>query len=45
MIIFGIIVAVIAVFMLIGGILHATYFKRKLEQIKPYGKLVDVDDG
>ena len=45
MMIFGIIVAVIVVFMLIGTILHTTYFKGKLEQIKPYGKLVDVDDG
>lgn len=45
MIIFGIIVAVIAILMLIGGILHATYFKGKLEQIKPYGQLVDVEDG
>lgn len=45
MMIFGIIVAVIAVFMLIGAILHAAYFKGKLEQIKPYGQLVDVDDG
>lgn len=45
MMIFGIIVAVIAVFMLIGAIFHATYFKGKLEQIKPYGQLVDVDDG
>ena len=44
MIIFGIIVAVIAVLMLIGAILHATYFKAKLEQIKPYGQLVDVED-
>ena len=43
--IFGIIVAVIAVFLLIGGILHATYFKGKLEQTKPVGQLVDVDDG
>lgn len=45
MMILGIIVAVIAVFMLIGGILHGTYFKGKFEQIKPYGQLVDVDDG
>lgn len=45
MMIFGIIVAVIAVLMLIGAILHTTYFRRKLEQIKPYGQLVDVDDG
>lgn len=45
MMIFRIIVAVIAVFMLIGAILHATYFKGKFQQIKPYGKLVNVDDG
>ncbi len=45
MTIFGIIVAVIALLLLIGAILHATYFKGKLEQIKPYGQLVDVDDG
>ncbi|MFN7253454.1 MAG: alpha/beta fold hydrolase [Anaerobacillus sp.] len=45
MIIFGIIVAVIAVLMLIGGILHTTYFKGKLKQIKPYGQLVEVEDG
>jgi len=37
MVIFGIIAAVIGVLMLIGGILQATYFKGKLEQIKPYG--------
>jgi len=45
MMIFGIIIAMITVFMLIGAILHATYFKGKLEQIKPYGKLVNVEDG
>ncbi len=45
MMIFGIIVAVIAGFMLIGSILHATYFKGELQQIKPYGQLVDVEDG
>jgi len=45
MIVLGIIVAVIAVCMLIGAILHSTYFKEKLEQIEPYGQLVDVDDG
>ena len=43
--IFGIIYAVAAVLMLIGAILHASYFKEKLEQIKPYGRLVDVDNG
>ncbi len=45
MMVFGIIAAVIAVFMLIGAILHTTYFKGKLEQIMPSGQLVDVDDG
>lgn len=45
MLIFGIIVAVIVIFMLIGGILHTTYFEGKLEQIKPYGQLVDIKDG
>lgn len=45
MVVLGIIVAVIAVFMVVGAILHATYFKGKLGQIKPYGRLVDVDDG
>jgi len=43
--IFGIIVAVIAVCMLIGASLHTTYFKGKLAEIKPYGQLVNVDDG
>lgn len=43
--IFGILVAVIAGFMTIGAILHATYFKAKYEQIKPYGQLVEVADG
>ncbi len=45
MMIFGIIVAAIAVFMVIGGILHTTYFKGKFKEIKPYGRLVEVDDG
>jgi pimeloyl-ACP methyl ester carboxylesterase len=45
MLVLGKILVVIAVFMLIGGILQATYFKGKLEQLKPYGKLVDVDGG
>lgn len=45
MMIFGIIVAVISVFMLIGTILQATYFTKKLEQIEPQGQLVNVDDG
>lgn len=45
MMIFGIIVAVIAVCMLIGGVLHSSIFKEKLEQIEPYGQLVNVDNG
>lgn len=45
MMIFGIIIGVFAGFMLVGAILHATYFKEKLKQIKPYGRLVDVDGG
>lgn len=43
--IFGILVALVAVLMIIGTVLHATYFKAKFEQIKPYGQLVDVEDG
>lgn len=43
--IFGIIVLVIIVCVLIGSFLQATYFKGKLQQIKPYGQLVDVEDG
>jgi len=35
MMILGIILAVIAVCMLIGTILHATYFKNEKEEIKP----------
>lgn len=45
MMILGIIVAVIAVCMLIGAILHTSFFRGKLEQIKPYGQLVNVDNG
>ena len=45
MLILKIIFAVIAVCILIGAILHSTYFKGKFEQIKPYGQLVDVADG
>lgn len=43
--ILGIIVAVVAVCMLIGAILHTAYLKGKQAQIKPYGQLVDVDGG
>ncbi len=31
--------------MVIGATVHATYFKGKLERIKPYGQMVDVDEG
>lgn len=43
--VFGIIIAAIAIFSLIGAVLHATYFEAKYEQVKPYGQLVDVEDG
>src|SRR6056297_126507 len=45
MMVLGIILAVIAVFMVIGSILHATYFKNKKKAIKPYGQMIDVYDG
>lgn len=44
MTILGIILSVITVCLIIGSILHATYFKNKKEAIKPYGQLVDVYD-
>ena len=40
-----IIIVLIAVFMLIGSILHSIYFKSKLNEIKPYGQLIGVNDG
>lgn len=43
--IFAIILAVIAACMLIGTILHSTYFKNKKDEIKPYGEMVTVYDG
>jgi pimeloyl-ACP methyl ester carboxylesterase len=45
MLVLGIILAVIIVFMLIGSILHATYFTSKKAAIEPYGQMVDVYDG
>jgi len=45
MMVLGIILALITVFMLIGSILHATYFENKKGEIKPYGQMVDVYDG
>lgn len=41
----GIIALIIALLVLTGTILHATYYKSKKEQIEPYGKMVDVFDG
>ena len=43
--IFGIIFAGVTVFLLIGTILHSTYFITKKGDIKPYGRLVEVEDG
>lgn len=45
MVALGLIFAVIAVFILIGSILHATYFTSKKEEIEPYGQMIDVHDG
>ena len=41
----GITVAMLTVCMLIGAILHASYFASRKEEIEPYGQLVDVYDG
>ncbi|VDN47119.1 Alpha/beta hydrolase [Petrocella atlantisensis] len=45
MMVLGIMLAVITVGMLIGTVLHATYFENKKEEIEPYGQMVDVYDG
>jgi pimeloyl-ACP methyl ester carboxylesterase len=45
MIILKIILAVVAVWILICSVLHATYFKSAKEDIKPYGKMITVYDG
>lgn len=45
MMILKIILTVIVVCMLIGTIMHATYFKNKKAEIKPYGEMVNVYDG
>jgi len=36
---------VIVIFNIIGTILHATYFKNKVEEIKPYAEMVNIYDG
>lgn len=43
--IFGIMAAGLALFLLVGTILHATYFRAKKDDIQPYGQLVNVEDG
>ncbi len=45
MMIIVVIVVFILVYMVSGTIAQATYFKGKLEEIKPYGQMVDVDEG
>ncbi|MHB0896261.1 MAG: alpha/beta fold hydrolase [Spirochaetales bacterium] len=45
MMVLGIIVAAIALCMLIGAIVHATFLKEKVGRIKPYGQLVNMDGG
>ncbi len=35
----------IGILMLVGAILHSTYFQNKYNRIEPYGQLVDVNDG
>ncbi|MBU5483136.1 alpha/beta hydrolase [Clostridium sp. MSJ-11] len=41
--IIGIIVGLIVLAMLTGFTLHNTYYKNQLEEVKPYGKMVEVD--
>lgn len=43
--ILGSIAGVIAFLMVIGSVLQGTYFRGKLEKVKPYGQFVDVKDG
>jgi pimeloyl-ACP methyl ester carboxylesterase len=42
---FKVILGFAAASMVVGATAHATYFKGKLEQIEPYGQIVDVDEG
>ncbi|WP_291565273.1 MULTISPECIES: alpha/beta fold hydrolase [unclassified Clostridium] len=42
--IIGIIVGLIALAMLTGFTLHNTYYKSQLKEIKPYGKMLEVDN-
>ncbi len=43
--IFLIIIVCYVFIILIGAILHATYYKNKYMQIRPYGELINVEDG
>ena len=43
--IFGIVMAVIVICVLIGSVLHATYFTNRKNGVAPYGEMVDVFDG
>ena len=43
--IFLIVMGIIVSLLLIGAILHGTYYKGKLRKIKPCGRLIDVYDG
>lgn len=45
MMVLGIILVVITAGMLMGTVLQTTYFKKKKEQLEPYGQMVDVYDG
>lgn len=45
MMILGVLVGVTAVFMLVGTVLHGTYFKGQLSAIAPYGEIVEVEHG
>lgn len=45
MMILGGLVGVTAVFLLVGTVLHGTYFKGQLRAIAPYGQIVEVEHG
>ncbi len=45
MIIAGTLLGFVALAMLVGSIAQATYFKGKLEQIEPYGQIIDIEEG
>ena len=45
MMILGVILGFLAVTMVIGAAVHASYYKGKLGKIEPYGQVVEVDGG